>query len=161
MIKIEIDDEVYGYLQKRARPFVDTPNTTLRRELKIGDSANKKIELSDPVLEKLLAESGNLVSRRSKAAKADLRQLIDRGALREGQRLYLIDYRGNRVKKLSAIVASGDLHFDNKRYSMSNLATELLQKEGFKSQAVRGPMHWITEDGKSVKQLWDGIGAKK
>lgn len=30
---IEVDDEVYRYLQRRARAFVDTPNTVLRREL--------------------------------------------------------------------------------------------------------------------------------
>lgn len=33
MIGIEIDDEVYRFLQSKARPFVDTPNTVLRRLL--------------------------------------------------------------------------------------------------------------------------------
>lgn len=30
---IEIDDDVFRYLKKRAEPFEDTPNTVLRREL--------------------------------------------------------------------------------------------------------------------------------
>ncbi len=30
---IEIDEEVWGLLQKKAKPFVDSPNTVLRREL--------------------------------------------------------------------------------------------------------------------------------
>lgn len=33
MHKIEVDDEVFEYLKSRAEPFVDTPNSTLRREL--------------------------------------------------------------------------------------------------------------------------------
>ncbi len=31
MRNIEIDDEVFGYLQSKAVPFVETPNLTLRR----------------------------------------------------------------------------------------------------------------------------------
>src|SRR5438105_15134481 len=30
---IEIDDEVLGYLESKAKPFVDTPNSVLRRVL--------------------------------------------------------------------------------------------------------------------------------
>ncbi len=33
MHKIEVDDEVYRYLKSKAEPFVDNPNTVLRREL--------------------------------------------------------------------------------------------------------------------------------
>ena len=31
--KIEIDEEVFDYLKSKAEPFVDSPNTVLRREL--------------------------------------------------------------------------------------------------------------------------------
>jgi len=85
--------------------------------------------VGDPELDALLAESMELAAKRSKAPKADLQ---------------------------SALVSGSSLIFDNKRYSMSNLATELLQREGFTSKAVRGPTHWVTEDGKTVKQLWEG-----
>lgn len=33
MHKIEIDDEIFALLQQLAVPFVDTPNSVLRREL--------------------------------------------------------------------------------------------------------------------------------
>ena len=36
MPTIRVDDDVYDWLQRRAKPFVDTPNSVLRRELKIG-----------------------------------------------------------------------------------------------------------------------------
>jgi hypothetical protein len=156
MPKIEIDDEVFAYLQAHARPFVDTPNTTLRRLLDVGSvPPGKERKVGDPELDALLAESMELAAKRSKAPKADLHELVQRGIVRNGQKLYLIDYKGNRVKKLSALVSGSSLSFEGKRYSMSSLAAELLQREGFTSQAVRGPAHWVTEDGKTIKQLWD------
>jgi hypothetical protein len=33
MIKIDIDAEVFEFLQKRAKPLLDTPNSVLRRLL--------------------------------------------------------------------------------------------------------------------------------
>jgi len=41
MQTIEIDDELFGYLQSKAIPFVETPNLTLRRLL-LGDSQKAK-----------------------------------------------------------------------------------------------------------------------
>jgi hypothetical protein len=35
--KVHLDDEVYAYLQRRARPFDDTPNSVLRRELGLDE----------------------------------------------------------------------------------------------------------------------------
>jgi negative regulator of replication initiation len=40
MYKIEVDEEVYRYLQKKAEPFVDTVNSTIRRELSLGPTAS-------------------------------------------------------------------------------------------------------------------------
>jgi hypothetical protein len=36
MPTITVDEEVFEYLKGRAEPFVDTPNTVLRRELNLG-----------------------------------------------------------------------------------------------------------------------------
>lgn len=91
----------------------------------------------------------------SKAPKADLRLLISAGLLREGEPLYLIDYRGNRVNQYKAVVANGRLVFEGTQYSMSLLARDLLQKLGFQSAFVRGPAHWVNADGKSIKELWE------
>ncbi|MFE5711976.1 hypothetical protein ACFQ7J_14305 [Streptomyces sp. NPDC056501] len=41
MRKIEIDDDVFAYLQRRSEPLVDTPNDVLRREL-LGDGKSGK-----------------------------------------------------------------------------------------------------------------------
>jgi hypothetical protein len=38
MHQIEVDDEVFSYLQRKAQPFLDTPNTVLRRELPLRQS---------------------------------------------------------------------------------------------------------------------------
>jgi hypothetical protein len=160
MPKIEIDDEVFACLQAHARPFVDTPNTTLRRLLNIDTAATRKLnKVGDAELDALLAESMELAAKRTKSPKADLQELVERGALRNGQKLHLIDYKGNRVKKVVASVSGSSLIFENKRYSMSRLATQLLQREGFTSEAVRGPTHWVTDDGKTVKQLWEEAAA--
>jgi hypothetical protein len=48
MISIEIDEEVFRELKTRAEPFVDTPNSVLRRELGLDDdeaSERRKNEL--------------------------------------------------------------------------------------------------------------------
>jgi hypothetical protein len=80
--------------------------------------------------------------------------LRQEGSLRDGQKLQLIDYQGKRVPKISAIISGSELIYVGQRYSMSNLAQQLLSQAGFKSNAVRGPAHWVTDDGKTVKDLW-------
>ena len=46
MFKIEIDKDVYVFLQKSAQPFEDTPNTVLRRILLEGNSGTNNIVLT-------------------------------------------------------------------------------------------------------------------
>lgn len=158
MQTIEIDTDVFAHLQKNARPFVDTPNSTLRRLLGLDSSkvqAQKKSPSApDTDLDALLAESHAIAAARSKAPKADLQLLAHKGVLRNGQKLHLIDYQGNRVPKISASISGADLIYNGQRYSMSNLAQQLLGQAGFKSNSVRGPAHWVTDDGKTVKDLW-------
>jgi hypothetical protein len=178
MESIEIDDEVFAHLQKNARPFVDTPNSTLRRLLDIDHriiTANKKSasaeleELKEPAAQKSNGvgtrfssqwpfdelKTAKLTSRtRSKAPKADLAVLIKENLLRNGQKLFLVDYQGNKVQKFSANISGNNLAFNGQRYSMSNLAQELLLQLGFKSNSVRGPAHWITDEGNSIKDIW-------
>ncbi len=40
--KIEVDEEVFEYLKNKAEPFVDTPNSVLRRELINTDNKAEK-----------------------------------------------------------------------------------------------------------------------
>lgn len=160
METIEIDKDVFAHLQKHAKPFVDTPNSTLRRLLEIDKnvvtSGNQKIASSPVVnLDDLLAESVALMSsKRKKAPKADLNVLVKKGTLQSGQKLYLVDYQGNKVNGVAATIMNNRLLYNSQSYSMSDLAEELLKKIGFISNAVRGPAHWVTDGGKSVKDLW-------
>jgi len=184
MQSIEVDNDVFAYLQKHAQPFVDTPNSTLRRLLSI-DSTGFKIAITSATHEELSEHSDSQLSQksaefsdsrrisgvskrrfeesstesrqtrsRSKEQKANLSKLIQENFLRDRQKLYLVDYRGNRVEKFSAIVSGNGLIYNDKEYSMSNLAQKLLTEVGFQSFSIRGPAHWVTEEGKSIKDLW-------
>lgn len=158
MQTIEIDTDVFTFLQKNARPFIDTPNSTLRRLLglngvKVPPQKNSPSG-SGSEQEAPRAERFSIAAPRSKAPKADLQLLAQKGVLRNGQKLYLIDYQGNRVQKISASLSGADLIYNGQRYSMSNLAQQLLGQEGFKSNSVRGPAHWVTDDDKTIKDLW-------
>ena len=160
METIQIDNDVFAYLQKHARPFIDTPNSTLRRLLEIDKNVftaeNQKITPPPVVnLDDLLAENMPLMSsQRKKAPKADLKVLVKKGALHNGQKLYLVDYQGNQVNGIAATITNNRLFYNNQSYSMSDLAEELLKTIGFVSNAVRGPAHWVTDGGKSIKDLW-------
>ena len=159
MESIKVDNDVFAHLQKHARPFIDTPNSTLRRLLGIDVIANAQSQRKSPiaanvVLDDLLAESLAAVNSRTKAPKTDLEVLIKGGFLQNGQKVYLVDYQSNRVQNIFALISGSDVSYNNEPYSMSSLAQELLAKVGFKSNSVRGPAHWVTEDGKLIKDLW-------
>jgi len=141
--QIEIDDEVFAYLQGQALAFVDTPNLTLRRLFQL-DKPIKKPSTIRPTNGKI----------RKKQPKASLSALISSGLLKEGQPVFLVDYQDNKLPKYRAIINGSSLKWQGRSYSMSDLARELLQKEGYSSSSVRGPAHWCTDDGVSIKSLW-------
>jgi hypothetical protein len=158
MRTIEIDDEVFAYLQKHARAFVDSPNSVCRRIFEIdrdGAASAKGVSAitgAEPTLP--ARATTQATSRRSKAPKADLRVLVKNGLLRAGQTLFLIDYKGRRVPDIRADVVGGYLSFEGEQLTMSYLAQRELASVGFGSGAVRGPAHWATEDGKTITELW-------
>lgn len=83
MHTIEIDDDVLSYLKSRAEPFVDNPNTVLRRELLSEPKRGRPIAVLRPVTHqvastfpggtpKALAEILDVVTRvRSGSARQD------------------------------------------------------------------------------------------
>ncbi len=159
MMSIQIDSEVFAYLQQHSKPLVDTPNTTLRRLLKLDiNQIHRESQSStnhNDVLDDLLAESLRLYSEKpKKAPKADLNVLVKAGLLQNGQKLYFVDYKSNRVNNLYSTVSNNRLLFNEHSYSMSDLARELLKKIGFSSESVRGPTHWVTESGLTISDLW-------
>lgn len=157
--RIEVDDEVFALLQQHARPFLDTPNSTFRRLIGLDapvDGADSAEEDAD--LEQLLQDSRG--STRTKAPKASLRMLVQHGLLQNGERLFLVDYRGNRVPQQEATVSGAGLLHKGQHYSMSDLSQALLRKQGFVSRSVRGPMHWKNSNGETVAELWQRLLAK-
>lgn len=163
MPSIQIDDEVFAELQKNARPFVDTPNSTLRRLLKIRDSVDvsgllRGAEADKPIIDHDIPYQ---MARGTKAPKASLEELIRAGILRNGETLFLIDYKGKRVPRVEANVANGLLAYKGKHFSMSDLARALLKKEGHTSDSVRGPAHWENSAGISIMKMWQQVLQRK
>lgn len=149
MRNIEIDDEVFGYLQSKAVPFVETPNLTLRRLFSLNGKPAKSEKPSSQII-----QDQRIVRVRKKRPKTDLPKLVQVGLLQEGQTLYLLDYQGKKMPGYDSTISGKKLLWNNELFSMSELAKECLKKEGFSSESVRGPAHWSNADGISVKELW-------
>jgi negative regulator of replication initiation len=169
-IQIDIDEDIYKLLQKHARPFEDTPASTLRRLLKVdgpGAAGMVAHDASEPSCSTdgqndHSASSAELRARQhAKAPKARLNELIRAGFLREGEELFLVDYQGTRRKHPKVTVAGTLLQLNAQRHSMSYLARELLKQAGFKSDFVRGPAHWVNAQEVSVKQMWEQLQAQQ
>ena len=144
MKQIEIDDEVFGYLQSKAIPFVETPNLTLRRLFQI-DKIPEKIKTPIQPVQK---------QGQRKQQKTDLSLLIQDGLLQECQALYFYDYRGNKIEGYDVILSGKSVIWNGQAYSMSDLAQKFLKQKGYTSNSVRGPEHWYNSDGISIKDLW-------
>ena len=145
MKKIDIDNEVFLFLQKKAIPFVDTPNLTLRRLLGL-DEKNEKVKIKNEIKPSELKKKGQ---------KTSLDKLIRCGLLKEGQVLFLYDYQKKRIPGFDVPIIEDHLRWEGKLYSMSKLAEILLKQNGYNSNSVRGPAHWFTEDRNSIQKLWE------
>lgn len=137
MKQIEIDEEVFAWLQCKAIPYVDkSPNDTLRRLFGIK---TEKLPIGF-----------------SKKPKTDLQKLVQKGLLKEGQKL-VFKYKGKKLsREYEARVFGKDLLWHGEKYSMSGLTKKILRREGhaIPSEAYRGPNYWYNSDGRSVKDLW-------
>jgi hypothetical protein len=169
MPEIEVDEEVYHFLQQQARPFEEiTPNQVLRRLLGIEkfksldeEKSNKLIEIMrkslsiDGLVDLMLKEVTVLEKNKKKKPKTDCRELIKSGYLKEGQELYLLDYKGKVNEGYHATLHGNSLIKDNKQYSLSKLAQKYFDELGYSSTAVRGPAHWSTNKGETVQMMWE------
>jgi hypothetical protein len=150
MKTIEIDEEIYAYLQSKAIPYEDkTPNDTIRRLFGFDKKAASPRPIPFP------QERSRLIQGRKKQPKASLIDLVNAGLLEEGQILHLRDYQERMVPDSEAAVHQGGLFRDGKRYSMSNLAEKLLKVQGYTSNSVQGPARWFTSDNISIKIIWE------
>lgn len=150
MARIEVDEDVYAFIQSKAIAYVErSPNETLRRLLAIPHSEKPKAKPAGP---------GMRSARRR--PRASLRTLVDAGLIENEQKLYLHDYQGRLVPDAVCFVGGDGVFADMNRhrlYSMSDLAAKLLKEHGYQSDAVRGPSHWRTKDGKSITELWESL----
>ena len=160
MKTIEVDDEIYAFLEKNARPLTDTATSVLRRFLPIDGSLSAPPRNIDPLsrdsssLSKAEPPRVSSYSRKAKAAKAHLGILVQSGRLKSGQSVYLIDYKGNKIPGIVASIEGRELSFKGVRYSMSDLAQQQLRACGYEAPAVRGPSHWVTDSNRSITELW-------
>lgn len=90
-----------------------------------------------------------------KKSKVNLKILVSAGLLIEGQELILVDYSGNAYPDFTCFIRGKDVEYRGQRYSMSNLAKLLLKKLGYSSNSVRGTEHWITNENKTILEIWN------
>ena len=148
MKAIEIDDEVFAYLESASTWGELNANQTLRRLLGLDKAKARPRPHPKP-------SNGSRMKRgRRKGRKADLSVLVEAGLLREGQKLYLHDYQGARLGDYEAVVSGKHLLWKGQPYSMSKLARIFFQQEGYTNTSYRGPMYWCTEAGVNVLELW-------
>jgi hypothetical protein len=138
---VEIDDDVFAYIQGKASYPKETPNSIFRRLLGCDNRP--------------AGESDFQHATGRKKPSANLNELVKAGLIREGQRLILRNYQGHNVKGCDAFVSQGKLSWKGKLYSMSCLAKELLKQQGYESGSVRGPKVWFNKDGVSIKDMWE------
>lgn len=157
MKTIQVDDEVFECIRSAAVAFEDiTPNDALRRIFGIRSRPSKQGSIADldQMLDDLVAKSPR---KRTKAPKANLLELIRKGFASDGELLYLVNYKNERVHGRTARISGSRLTYEGHHYSMSELARLLLKKEGFDSKAVRGPAHWANAEGKTISDLWNHL----
>jgi len=145
MRNIEVDDEVYEYLENRIAGFSDSPNSVLRRVFRLDLPSSYEKPSSTGIKTRTPT---------TKAPKADLRKLVAAGELCEGQVLELRDYKGV-PQGISAKIRDGQLEYQGRFWSLSALARKLMQELGYQSDAYRGPHFWYNSEGKSVRELWE------
>lgn len=129
---IRVDDEVYEELQKRAKPFVDTPNSTLRRVLGLPEKA---------------AQSGSGATAPS-SPEAALRALLADQRLRPGQRLVWRRRNLNRVH-YAEVLENGTLRLEDGSVhdTPSGAATALA------GNSQNGWTAFATEDGVLLRDM--------
>ena len=147
MKTIEIDDEVYAYLQSKAIAYMETPNLTLRRLFEL----NGKTSVVN------IPHSQGKTKEGRKQPKTNLQTLVKFNLLQEGQALFLHDYQNRRIEGYETVISDKSLLWNGKSYSMSKLAEVCLKKEGYTSNSVQGPARWFNSDGISVLELWSQL----
>src|SRR4051794_22715514 len=125
---IRVDDEVFALLQAKAKAFVDTPNTVLRRELGLSDQGGSTANAA------LMNQGGGLLA------------LVEAGALHDGEQL---TWRRRGTTHVCAVTSSGHLQLEDGTLwgSPSGAARHLAGYE------VNGWRAWKNGSGRSLDDL--------
>lgn len=145
MPTIEIDDHVYAYLQKRAVAFEEDPNDVLCRLFGLHQVGTPQKPLPAHIKAPIKPHKQTITN---------LKDLVSDSVLSEGQKL-IFRHSGKKFPDYTATISDKRLIWQGKRYSMSDLAGIALETIGLDGKSVRGPSFWFTEDGKSIKELWE------
>lgn len=97
MTKIDVDDQVYGALKEMAEPFVDSPNTVLRRLLGLDGAARgtlRKVAQPEPA-PRQRAQTGKVRSKRF--VEEVLAQEFGRDFNRRGRFVYMLESKNRQV----------------------------------------------------------------
>ena len=134
---IRVDDEVYERLQKAAKPFVDTPNSALRRLLGLDSEVGAKQEERE--LEAVGRGSGELAP------------LIEAGLLEVGQRLV---WKRRQATHVAIVTANGSLQLSDGRV----FGTPSGAARALSGYEVNGWRNWgRPEDGVRLSSLRDRL----
>lgn len=156
---ITVHDENTGGELPKVKPFLRTLIDELELNVDpLNSKGNEKNtrQLGKEVIATLQGHTSRTVGTRKRKPNTDLLKLIKTGVLDEGQMLFLHNYQGKKLKdEYRATISGKGLLYEGEQFSMSALARELLQVEGFSSDSVTGPEHWFTSKGESIKVLWE------
>ena len=164
MPTIEIAAELLAFIKSRAEPWIDRSEQDTIGRL-VGFQVRPEPIAEHRVARPLgkqpsLTKEPSPIRVRRKKPKVGLQQLLDDGYLRRGQKLFLIDYQNTKVAQAEATVGARGLVWKESEYSMSDLAAQLLKTAGYSSSSVRGPAHWVTDEGVTVLQLWQRYSSR-
>ena len=131
---IRIDDDVFAALQALAEPFVDTPNSALRKLLELDGTATAPVAKDDQ------GEDG--------FPQYGLATYLADGRLRVGQRL-VWKRRNLKQEYFAVVLNNGNLRVDGLRVfgTPSRAATVIA------SHQENGLRVWRTEDGTRLEDL--------
>src|ERR1043166_3598413 len=122
MTKIDVDDEVYGALKKMAEPFVDSPNTVLRRLLNLNGPATEALVKPSQVesVPRQRAQNGEIRSKQF--VEEVLAQEFGRDFNRHGRFVYMLE-----SKRCQVYFQNFNASYDNAWYRIVATARQELE----------------------------------
>lgn len=132
MPRIEVDDEIFAWLQERATPLVDTPNSVLRRELMLNGTATPQ-GINTP----------NLTNGDRHRRSGELVTLISRGRIQAGDALVFSKRNGETYHGI--VTENGEIQVQGRPYGSPSGA--LKAHLGYE---INGWKNWVHESSGKI-----------